>query len=239
VVFLVLFVACLALSALAFWSWFFLAFLIPAALFGYILLIVGLSKWRLSPGGGDYQDKVHQLIVRRARGASMLDVGCGSGHLLAELAKAHPSAALVGLDYWGENWEYSQELCEANFRAEGLEGRATFIRGTASALPLDPGEFETVVSCMTFHEVRDVDDKTVSLRQAVGRLAPGGRFVFVDLFDDPKFYPEPGRIQGAIAEAGGVISDSTHLGELMPLPFPLRHKRVLGHARLVAGERKA
>ena len=25
--------------------------------------------------------------------------------------------------------------------------------------------------------------------------------------------------------------------DLMPLPFPLRHKRVLGYARLIAGER--
>ncbi len=239
IIFTVLLAVCLALSALAAWNLFFLGFLVPAAIFGYILLIVGLSYWRLSPAGGDYQDRVHRLLVDRTDGTRILDIGCGSAHLLAEIARRHGDASLVGLDYWGRNWEYSQELCVANFRAEGFEGRATFVRGTASNLPAELGQFDTVVSCMTFHEVQDVDDKTVSLRQAVERVAPGGRFVFVDLFGDTKFYPEPQAIERAITESGAHITENASLAALLPLPFPLQHKRVLGGARLIAGTKPA
>jgi SAM-dependent methyltransferase len=237
VVFSVILAVCLALSALAIFSLFFLAFLLPAAIFAYILLIVGLSRWRFSPAGGNYQARVHQLLVDRASGDHILDVGCGSGHLLAQVARARPVAALVGLDYWGDNWEYSQELCEANFRAEGLEGRAQFVRGTASDPPAGLGEFDTVLSCLTFHEVRDTADKTVSVARAVAHVTPGGAFAFIDLFGDNSFYPQPEAIEAAIASAGGRVTERTPLDQLIHLPFPLTHKRVLGHAQLIAGTR--
>lgn len=225
----------LALSLLFFVHWLFLVFLIPAAVFAYMVAIVGLSRWRFSRAGGDYQARIHQLLVDRTTGGRILDIGCGSAHLLSKVAKAHPNAALVGLDYWGDNWEYSRELCIANFRAEGLEGRAEFIRGTASNLPADLGTFDAVLSCMTFHEVRDTDDKTVSLRQALRHVAPGGHFAFIDLFADPSYYPNQPAIETAISQSGGTITEHTPLANLIPLPFPLKHKRVLGHAILIAG----
>lgn len=228
----------LALSALAAWHWLFLVFLVPAGVFLYILLIVGMSRWRFSPSGGNYQDRVHQLLVSRVAGERILDIGCGSGHLLAEIAKANPHASLVGLDYWGANWEYSREQCVANFRAEGLEGRAEFIRASAANLPPELGEFDTVVSCLTFHEVGDLEDKTVALRQALGTLRPGGTFAFIDLFGDPKAYPDQGLIDAAVAESGGAVLERAPLADLLPLPFPLNHKRVLGHAQLIAGEKR-
>lgn len=231
--------ACLALTALAAWSVLFLAALVPAAIVGYVLLIVTLSRWRFSPVGGNYQDRVHELLVRRVEGLRILDIGCGSGHLLARIAGAHPAARLVGLDFWGEDWEYSQALCERNAKVEGFEGRVAFVRGSASALPADLGTFDTVVSCLTFHEVRDTPDRTTALAEAVARVTPGGAFAFIDLFGDPKFYPQPERISEAITRAGGRVTERTALGELLALPFPLEHPRVLGHAVLIAGRREA
>lgn len=239
VTFAILTAVFVALSALAFVSLFFLAALIPAAIFGYIVLIVGLSHWRFSPRGGDWQDRVHQLLVSRVTGQRVLDIGCGSGHLVAEVARAHPQTLLVGLDFWGENWEYSKELCEANIRLEGFADRAAFVRGSASRLPADLGEFDTVLSSMTFHEVRDVADKTESLRQALQHVAPGGSFAFIDLFGDRSFYPDPSLVESAIRESGGTVTERAELSSLLPLPFPLKHKRVLGHAQLIAGQRNA
>lgn len=239
VVFSILVVACLALTLLALWSLFFLVFVIPAGIFAYILLIVGLSRWRFSESGGDYQDRVHQMLVARVSQGSVLDIGCGSGHLLAEIARAHPDARLVGLDFWGDDWEYSQGLCEANFEAEGFGGRASFVRGSASKLPEELGTFDSVVSCLTFHEVGDVEDKTVSIREALDRVSAAGRFAFIDLFDDRKFYPDPGRVTAAIVECGGQVLEDVRLAELLELPFPLQHKRVLGNARLIAGRKAA
>jgi SAM-dependent methyltransferase len=39
-----------------------------------------------------------------------------------------------------------------------------------------------VVSNLVFHEVRDVRDKKILLKEALRMVKPGGRFVFQDLF---------------------------------------------------------
>jgi ubiquinone/menaquinone biosynthesis C-methylase UbiE len=124
-------------------------------------------------------------------GDRILDIGCGSGHLLSKIAKRHPEAELVGIDYWGDDWEYSKDLCINNFRAENIRNKVEFRKETASNLPDDIGMFDCVVSCLTFHEVKDVNDKTVSIREALKHLKTGGKFVFIDLFQDPKYYPDP------------------------------------------------
>lgn len=43
----------------------FLIFIIPTFIFGYILLIVGMSRLRFSKMGGDYQNKIHQMTVSK------------------------------------------------------------------------------------------------------------------------------------------------------------------------------
>ena len=122
-----------------------------------------------------------------------------------------------------------QELGTADADAlPGLEHLSGLVRSVTTP------EF----SGMTFHEVRDVVDKTVSLREAVSHLAPGGKFVFVDLFGDRGFYPDDAAIERALTDSGGHIEERRPLDALLPLPFPLRHKRVLGGAQLIAGARK-
>ena len=231
----VAFATCLGLGMLGVVHTLLLACLVPAGALGYALLIVGLSRYRLSPAGGDYQSRVHELVVTRVRGDRILDIGCGSGHLLARIAHAQPAASLTGIDYWGSEWEYSQDLCVTNLRAEGLDGRVTFVRASAANLPPDLSRFDCVVSCLTFHEVNDVTNKTSCLREALLQLKPGGCFVFIDLFSDARHYPLPSAIEAAITETRGVTTERVRLADLMPLPFPLKHRRVLGTAELIAG----
>jgi len=96
-------------------------------------------------------------------------VGCGSGQLLIRCAKAAPGD-YVGLDFWGEDWEYSRAQAERNAALEGVQG-LRFVHGSASRLPFAEAAFGRVVSCLTFHEVRDVADKTVSVAEALHVLA--------------------------------------------------------------------
>jgi len=79
---------------LSFVSILFLIFIIPTFIFGYILFIIGVSSWRFSKSGGDYQNKIHQIIVLKVEGDRILDIGCGSGHLLSKIAKQNPEAKL-------------------------------------------------------------------------------------------------------------------------------------------------
>jgi SAM-dependent methyltransferase len=229
--FAVLVVVSLAGCALAVLSPWFLLFLVPLAIFGYITLILGLTVYRLGPQG--FQRRIHSLIADAIvvpDGGRVLDVGCGSGSLVVHVAKAHPAATVTGVDSWGEAWEYSREQCDRNARLEGVAGRVAFDKQNAAALALPAGSVDAVVSCMTFHEITSLRDKSDGVAEALRVLRPGGAFVFLDLFGDPAFYPSADRLRSL---AG---ADPRPLASLMRLPFPLRHPKVLGHAMLLAGE---
>ena len=67
-------------------------------------------------------------------------------------------------------------------RGGGHGGRLTFLKASAAALPFDDAAFDIVVSNLVFHEVRDVADKKLLLKEALRVLKKGGIFVFQDLF---------------------------------------------------------
>jgi SAM-dependent methyltransferase len=202
--------------------------------FLYIAVVLTLAAYRLGPRGGDFQRRIHQLLIDSVEGPHrLLDVGCGSGQLLIRFAKSRPGE-YIGLDYWGNDWEYSKSQCERNAEVEGVRG-LRFVHGSASRLPFSTGEFGRVVSCLTFHEVRDVPDKTASLAEALRVLEPGGRFAFVDLFDDQAFYCGRDRALEVIVIAGGKIESARKLSEIFEFRFPLNLAKVLKYAVIVTG----
>jgi SAM-dependent methyltransferase len=195
---------------------------------------------RLSSRGDAVQGQIHQLLIDSVgTGGRLLDVGCGSGELLIRFARQGGcDAELVGIDHWGEDWEYSQVQAESNARAEGVPG-LRFVRGTASSLPFATSEFARVVSALTFHEVRDVEDKTVSVGEAVRVLQPGGRFAFVDLFDDVRIYGGRGRAEEAVRQAGGVLETSRRVSDLVDLRWPLTLRQGLKYGVILTGTKSA
>lgn len=214
-----------------------LAIALLALPFLYIAIVITLASYRLSPNGGDLQGRIHQLLIDEAgAGARLLDVGCGSGQLLIRFAKSGPGE-FVGLDYWGDDWEYSKAQAERNAQLEGVRG-LEFVQGSASRLPFPDRAFTRVVSSMTFHEVRDAADKTASLAEALRVLEPGGRFAFIDLFDDPGFYQARERVLDAVRAAGGEIESVRLLTEVFDLRFPMNLRKVLKYAVIVTGTKK-
>jgi SAM-dependent methyltransferase len=206
--------------------------------FLYIAVVLTSTTYRLGPRGGDIQAKTHQLLIDSVGDTGrLLDIGCGSGQLLIRFAKSEPGE-YVGLDYWGDDWEYSRAQAEHNAELEGV-ANIQFVRGSASRLPFLDGEFHRVVSSLTFHEVRDVPDKTVGVSEALRVLEPGGEFAFVDLFDDPGFYTGRERVLEAIRRAGGEVVSARSLSEILELRFPLKLTKVLGYAVLVTGTKSS
>ncbi len=100
--------------------------------------------------------------ARVTAGASVLDVGCGTGALTRELARrCGTTGRVVGLDVNPGMLEVARRNVPA----------AHFARGTAEQLPFDDTSFDAVTvqfSLMFF------EDRTQALRETIRVLAPGG-----------------------------------------------------------------
>jgi len=216
-----------------------LAIAVLALPFAYIGVVIALSSYRLGPRGDDLQAKIHKLIIDEAgTGSRLLDVGCGSGELIVKFAKAQPGD-YVGLDFWPDEWgQYAKAQAEHNAQLEGVPG-IEFVHGTASKLPFDDNSFSRVVSSLTFHEVKDVGDKAIGPAEAIRVLKSGGRFVFVDLFDDPGTYHRRERVIDAITKAGGELQSARCLSEILPLKWPMDTGKVLKYAVVIAGTKRS
>jgi ubiquinone/menaquinone biosynthesis C-methylase UbiE len=174
------------------------------------------------------QNKVLDSIVSNIfwKGTgTVLDIGCGNGQLLIKMAQKYPLAKFIGMDYWGKNWDYSAALCQANMDLAGISDRVTFEGGSAVNLPFADGQFDLVVSNLTFHEVMDAKDKTVCLKEALRVLKPGGTFVFQDLFLLTPYFGTPDALVQKMESWGAseVTFTPTHDAPFIPrwvkLPF--------------------
>jgi ubiquinone/menaquinone biosynthesis C-methylase UbiE len=222
--------------------WFFL-FAIPGCIFLYISIIVGMCAYRFSPMGGDFQRRIHELmasLVEKQEGdlcRKVLDVGCGSASLTVRMARRFPEGKVYGVDYWGSDWSYSKQQCERNAELEGVGERVVFDKQSASWLAFPDGDFDVVVSCLTFHEVNDAPDKLTALREALRVLRAGGQFVFLDLFGDSHFFESPEKVCEVLAESGADVACSKKLDQYISLPFPLMNKKAMGYAMVVTGRK--
>jgi ubiquinone/menaquinone biosynthesis C-methylase UbiE len=101
-----------------------------------------------------------------------LDVGCGTGRLLAFLHDAWPGLKLTGLDL------SAPYLAEAR-RLIGRTARVKLIEGAAEKLPFEDMSFDFIVSSFLLHELpADVRHKT--LLEMARVVKPDGRIVIVD-----------------------------------------------------------
>jgi ubiquinone/menaquinone biosynthesis C-methylase UbiE len=115
-------------------------------------------------------------LVRDALGAEpgerILDVGCGPGFYVAELAElVGPTGSVVGVDV------SPQMLAAAAKRSEGRDNVA-FHEATATSLPVSDASFDAAVSVQVLEYVEDVDGALAELHRA---LRPGGRAVVWDV----------------------------------------------------------
>ncbi len=101
----------------------------------------------------------------------ILDVGCGTGYLLRQLAARCPQAELAGIDP-------APAMIEAA-RAAAADGRLQLVAGTAEELPWPAGTFDLVVSTTSFDHWAD---QQAGLAQCARVLAPGGWLVLTDQF---------------------------------------------------------
>jgi ubiquinone/menaquinone biosynthesis C-methylase UbiE len=103
--------------------------------------------------------------------ATVLDVGCGTGFPLLELAhRLGPRARLVGLDPWAAALGRAQAKRGTQDAANVL-----LVRGVAERLPLRAGAFSLVVSNNGLNNVQDLRQ---ALRECARVTRSGGLLVF-------------------------------------------------------------
>jgi arsenite methyltransferase len=103
--------------------------------------------------------------------AAVLDLGCGTGFPLLEMAhRLGPRARLLGVDPWAAVLGRARAKC----RAQGL-ANVLLLRATAERLPIRDGAIDLVVSNNGLNNVQDV---AIALRECARVSRPGGRLAF-------------------------------------------------------------
>src|SRR5258707_10883129 len=103
---------------------------------------------------GVFFDRVHEALLQALRpllrdvaAPRVLDVGCGTGRLLARLRAALPDAELFGVDV-------STGMIEAARAKPELSGVRLEV-ASAAALPFDDASVDAALSTVSFHPLDD------------------------------------------------------------------------------------
>lgn len=115
----------------------------------------------------------------------MLDIGCGTGRLLAAAAYRFPRTALIGADLSAVMLSAAGRSCPAAIPAR-------FTQAAAEHLPFADMTFDLVTSTVSF---RHWTDPRAGLREILRVLTPGGYLILADVFD-PRRQHRISRLRG-------------------------------------------
>jgi len=117
------------------------------------------------------------------KGGTVIEIGCGTGRNLIAAARAWPDARYFGIDIS----EAMLETARAKVAAAGLSGRITLAQGDATAFDAAAlfgiDRFDRIFQSYTLSMIPDWQG---AIREAAGKLAPGGRLDIVDFGQQEK-----------------------------------------------------
>ncbi|KAG6543459.1 hypothetical protein Mapa_015129 [Marchantia paleacea] len=133
---------------------------------------------------------------------SVLDVGCGRGHLLNTVAlrlkKEGGGGRVVGVDLWlnGKGTSKSMASTLNTSKLEQTQEYVTCKSGDARNLPFSDQFFDAVVSALCLNNLgeehgrstaRAAKERLKGLQEIIRVLKPGGKAVLWDLFHGPEY----------------------------------------------------
>jgi SAM-dependent methyltransferase len=98
-------------------------------------------------------------------GSSLLDLGCGSGRTLSQIAKRFPRCDCVGIDVVQQLLDYAKAICPPSYR---------LIRHTGLSIPLPDSSIDLILVFSVFTHLTH-DESYAYLEDAVRVLRRGGR----------------------------------------------------------------
>lgn len=136
------------------------------------------AQMGFTAGTNDFMLKKLELdliLSRASERSTVLDVGCGNGDTMVELAKRKHCTG-VGLDF-AENMV--DEATKAS-TAAGYGDKLRFIRATLPELPTDLGEFDLVVSERCLINLNSEADQHDAFKKIMRCVRPGGIFLMIE-----------------------------------------------------------
>jgi 2-polyprenyl-3-methyl-5-hydroxy-6-metoxy-1,4-benzoquinol methylase len=136
-----------------------------------------------------YISPFERLLTLVPPGSSVLDIGCGGGLFLGLLARTGRLRSGLGIDTSGP------AIAAAQAMQQGLDARGQELRFEArsAALALPAGPFDVVSLLDVMHHIPPAQQRPVLL-QALGRVAPGGRFIYKDMCLQPAWRAAANRL---------------------------------------------
>jgi ubiquinone/menaquinone biosynthesis C-methylase UbiE len=111
----------------------------------------------------------------------VLDVGCGNGFLLIEIAKRLTSGHATGIDLWkAEAGAQTSEVAWRNAHTEGVGDRIEIRNVDARTMPFDDQSFDVIVSSLMLHHAGGSADRDLVIREMLRVLKPGGTLMLYD-----------------------------------------------------------
>ena len=213
-------------------------FVIAALLLLALLLWITWIRRQYAFGGGGMMEQVHHVVLSHLDfdgQGQLLDVGCGSGALSIRAALTWRSAQVVGIDYWGVDFGYSQAMCEKNAASEGVAARCRFQHGDANKLDFPDESFDAVVSNYVYHNITGADKRAL-LRETLRVLKKGGVFALNDEMK-PHMY---GDMEAFAQELRDMGYEDVHIIDTAQEAFGSRRRAtmmMLGYSRMLVGRK--
>jgi ubiquinone/menaquinone biosynthesis C-methylase UbiE len=121
------------------------------------------------------------FVARRAAGMAArgeaVDLGCGPGYLVVELARQAPELHVTGVDLSDEMLAEAEDYA----RQHGAGLVVSFRKGDVQQIPFEDGSVDLVVSTLSLHHW---SEPAAVLDEVDRVLRPGGSFLIFDLRRD-------------------------------------------------------
>ncbi len=138
------------------------------------------------------------LINNDGAGLNLLDVGCGNGHLLAQLRQHFPAMTLFGL-------EFHPDL--AALASSRQLGNCQLIQGDMRLGLKQYGIFDFIISERSVINLLAKEEQHQALTHIAGALKPGGHYLMSESFEEPRANINRARKEMAMDES---VNPSAH-----------------------------
>jgi len=120
-----------------------------------------------------------ELEARLNEGGRVLDVGCGGGWAVVQLAERFPNISCLGVDLEPHSVELAQQLIARRGLVDRCEAKVQSVDQLA-----DDGAYDVATSFLVVHEIAP-DLKKAAFSAVARALKPGGHFlVFDEVYPD-------------------------------------------------------